>query len=309
MAHRISKILLSIGCSALLFSGTAVAQEFGDEDLAEDEGMGEEGMAEPEGEAEPAAAAAAPVMAFAGWPQEIILRPNTLPKGAWAVGADLIATKSFELVGLFPAFGYGISDKLEIDIGYGFPLKTEDLMGDSEFFKIGDGTISVGVFFNVIRDGKLEVTPGGSIGYTVGPEGADGISPLVAGADIQYNLNDKMAIISPPQHLTITLDGDVKPVFLSLPVGFAFQATPMVYLEALTNIADIEISDYETQFIFADGLPLNLMAFYSPSNQMDIGVGFGIDLLPPDPTGVGDTLTWMAAFRYYGGVPVAGGAM
>lgn len=324
MAKRISTVLLSIGCSALLFSGTAVAQEeFGDDDLMEDDGMGDEGMdegmgdedmVEPEGEGEAEAAAAAPGTAFQGWPQEMILRPNTLPKGAWSVGVDLRANKDFSGIGLAigcpspvlfvavpcaqrPSLAYGLSDKLQLDLGYDFSLKDFEAKGG----------LTVGAAFNVIRDAQLEVTPAAQVGYSFLTEG---ITPLVAGADIQYNLSEKMAIVSPPQHLVVTLDpidlgvGEISPVYLQLPVGFAYQATPMVYVETLTNLARIEISDVDSGFIFADFIPVNVTGFYSLNANMDIGAGLGLDFKADE---IGDSLNWLVAFRYYGGM-AGGGA-
>jgi hypothetical protein len=139
-------------------------------------------------------------------------------------------------------------------------------------------------------EGNLSVSADASLGYDLDGEA---LSPLNIGARVRFRLNDQLAIttgagggpfdqlvpnITPGGgQLTISLDGDVKPIYLSLPAGVAFQATPNIYAYVNTNIANIAISDADgiDGFIFADFIPLQAGATFSPSNTMDFGASIG----------------------------------
>ena len=58
---------------------------------------------------------------------------------------------------------------------------------------------------------------------------------------------------------------------MHIPVGFGVQVNENIFGFVETDIAQIEISDSDSGFIFADFLPLNIGAFFSPSNTMDFG--------------------------------------
>lgn len=207
-------------------------------------------------------------------PLEIVNRPLTLPAGQGEAGLGLgflfikdADPNPFKLLNL--GGGYGVNEKLEVRLQYTTCLE------DGCDFK---GPLALGAAYGLSDGGPLHLAADASIGYNTLSEA---ITPLGLGVRVRYNLDDKMAVYSPGQQLTITIDDQdtgFSPIYLSLPVGFGYQATPNLFVAAETNIADIEISDYETQFIFDNTIPLGLRAFYAVNNMIDVGLGFDIDL-------------------------------
>jgi hypothetical protein len=84
-------------------------------------------------------------------------------------------------------------------------------------------------------------------------------------------------VYTPGGQLGITLEGDVKPIALNLPVGVGYQATPQIWAFVDTSIGQIEIADSETVLFGADVIPLGVGGFFSPSNAMDFGARIGFD--------------------------------
>lgn len=203
-------------------------------------------------------------------PVEIILRPQTTPGGQITVGGDLGLGFDPTAIGLGISGAYGVSDQLEVGVGYGLALEPFEAKGD----------LGVEVAYNIM-EGDLSVAAQASFGYSLL---AEGISPLGLGARVRFRLGDNMAIFSPGNQIIAFLDGDVKPIFLQLPVGFAFQVNPNVYAFAGTNLAVIGLSDADgvEGYIFADFIPLALGAFFSPSNTMDLGASLDLGDLKAD---------------------------
>ena len=199
------------------------------------------------------------------YPQEIIARPLTLVTGMWEAAAFAATNEGFDFFGVQVAGNYGVSDKLTVGVSYAFTL-------DPSEFK---GPFVANALFSFLTDDKMEAVATGSLGYDLL---AEGITPLNAGVLVQYNLNDKMAVIAGGNQLTITLEGDVKPIFLSLPVSFGYQVDNQIYAEVGTNIGTIEIADADTTFIFADNIPVTAAGFFSPDNKMDIGLTLSTEL-------------------------------
>lgn len=239
----------------------------------------------------PFAAILAPAIASAevNQPQEIIDRPRTTPGGQITVGADLfihLAPGDLGLAlgdptGFIPAAGdglaakYGVNDKLEVGVSYGFALKEFEAKGD----------LGVHAAYSILGDGNLTVAATARLGYNLLLEGID---PLRVGAEVQFKLSDKLAVYSGGNQIQIGIaekeivQGPVTvtitdPSFIALPVGVGFQVNEKIFAHVDTNVAVIEIKDSETGFIFADFLPLDVGAYFSPSNTMDLhaGVGFG----------------------------------
>lgn len=263
-------------------STTEEAGEAGEEAAAEGEEAAEEAGEAVEDATEEGDAAAA-----GRWPSAVIARPLTLPKSLARLGAAITANNDFSIIGLGLNAGYGISDKIDVNVTYGLTLK--------EFEAKGDLNASLG--YSVLTGsagGKLDVAVRAGTGYNVLGETID---PLVIGGDIRYKINDKLAIISPPSHLNIALDGDIKPIYLSLPVGAAYQVSPQLYASLTTNIGNIEIKDAASVFIFADFLPITATGIYNVKPNLDAYVSVFTDL-KNEP---GDTLAFVVGANYYMG--------
>lgn len=228
------------------------------------------------------------------YPREVIMRPLTLPGGVFAVGDDTATDKSFDAVATGLVAGYGINDKLEAALFYAFALKEFE----------AKGTVDAGVGYAAIRgamDGKLEVVARAQLGYDLVGEG---LRPLGLGAQAQYNVSDKLCIITPGGQLQVALEEDASmatPITFGLPVAAGFQATPELYLQLDTTLATFSIADSANAFIFADATPAKVTAVYNVVPAIDVAAAIGLDLTPPDPAGVGDTLAFLLGVRYYGG--------
>jgi hypothetical protein len=219
------------------------------------------------------------------WAAENINRPLTMPASSFYAGAA-VTTLTFDSWIAGVQGGYGLSDELELYATYTLGLDPSS-----------NGTGRVGGGYAFVRgamEGKLELVGRADIGYDV--EGS-AIAPLVAGIQGQYTLAPKFALVMPASHLSIALDGDVKPMTFSVPVGFLFQAAPTFYLQLDTTLATIKIKDAENAFIFADVIPATVTAAYN-SKALDAGVFFTTDVKnsPADVYFVG------LFARYYGGV-------
>lgn len=221
------------------------------------------------------------------WPRAVIARPLTLPKGLAQIGAALSANNDFSVLGLGINAGYGVSDDIEVRGGYAFALKEFE----------AKGSLSFGVGYKVLRGaagGKLEVIARGDTGYSFL---AEGLNPLTLGAQAQYNISDKLAVVTPGGQLSISLEevGGVRPIALNLPVGVGYQASPVFYVQLDTRIASIEISDSPTTVIFADTTPITVTATYNAKPNLDAFVAISTDLTN-EP---GDTLAFLVGANYY----------
>jgi hypothetical protein len=314
---------LTLGAVMAVVAGPAAAQPEPPEEAADPEGDPPADLAdpeppvdeplestqppEPEAEPEPgppAVTITGPILprSYLEWPQARVLRPRTLPRGTWALGLDLRAELDFETArvagGLAadPArtgawFAFGLTDQAEFDLSYSFALKDFELRGP----------LQTGAAFNLIRDGVIDVSARAGLGWNFD---TTGFSPLTAGLDTRYLLNARMAILLLPRQLVWSLDdpGDsgITPVFLDLPVGFALQATPALYLQIDALLLRWGIRDSTSSFIGDDFAPVQARLFWSPSNQLDVGAGIGADLVAPGQPGITDTLTLLLQARYYG---------
>lgn len=293
---------MTVNCSAWITlavciagsAGTALAQD-GSGDAADPAAT-----PAPDGTAAPAPADGA--AASARWPRSVIARQLTLPKGLAQVGADLGFNHDFSAIGMNLVGGYGISDDLELTGFYAFALKDFEIKG----------SFDVDVGYKLLRGaagGKLEVIGRGRIGYNVLGEAAN---PLRLGAQVQYNVTDKLAVISPGQQIVIGLAEDAAgghPTFLQLPVAVGYQATPELYLQLDTTLAQIEITDSGNAFFGADTTPLAVTGIYNAIPALDVIASIGLNLTPPDTIdpvtmmategSVGDSLTFLIGARYY----------
>lgn len=258
-----------------------------------------EGEAVPEPVIEATGAASAPEVAAEAiveapaprWPSAVIARPLTLPGSVFQAGLDQGANQDLSAMGSRLVAGYGIDDKLEATVFYAFASK------DFE----AKGALDVNIGYAAVRGamgGKLEVVPRAQLGYSVLGEA---MNPLYAGAQAQYNATDKIALITPGGQLSVALDGEVKPITFGLPVAVGFQATPALYLQLDTLLATFEIADSANTFIGADTTPVLASGIYNVMPALDVLAAFGLNATPAEGSGVGDTLSFLAGVRYYGG--------
>jgi hypothetical protein len=245
-------------------------------------------------------AAAAPEVATAAvtdeapaprWPRAVIARPLTLPGAVFQAGLDQGANNDFSAMSSKLVAGYGINDKLEATAFYAFASKEFE----------AKGALDVNVGYAAVRGamgGKLEVVPRAQLGYNFF---AEGLNPLLAGAQAQYNATDKIALITPGGQLSVALEGEEKPVTFGLPVAVGIQATPELYVQVDTLLGTLKIADAENAFIFADSTPVLATGIYNVMPALDVLAAFGLNATPADDASVGDTLSFLAGLRYYGG--------
>lgn len=234
------------------------------------------------------------------YPRAVIERPLTLPSGVAMLGMDFTSNNDLSAMGGAPLLGYGITDDLEVQVPYAFA--THDATTRSVEAK---GSLNVDVGYKLLRgalDGKLEAIARVRTGYNFNTKAAN---PVLLGVHVQYNVTDKFAVISgfpSTQQLSIaTSDGGVmgaaKPIDLSLPLSFGYQATPLLYFQLDTRLAKLNISNSANAFLFADTTPVGLTAVYNVMNALDLHASIGTDLT----NSPGDALTFLVGACYYAG--------
>jgi hypothetical protein len=242
-----------------------------------------------------ATATSEPAAPSARYPRAVIERPLTLPSGVAMLGADFTSNNDLSVMGGAPVIGYGITDDLEIQVPYVFSTREFEAKGSLNFdvgYKLLRGAV----------DGKLEVIARARTGYNFLTKAAN---PLMVGVHVQYNLTDKLAVISgfpSTQQLSIALsDGGVmgaaKPIDLSLPLSVGYQATPLVYFQLDTKLARFNVSNSSNAFIGADTTPVALTAVYNVLHAVDVQASIGTDL----SNAPGDALSFLVGARYYAG--------
>ncbi len=242
-----------------------------------------------------ATATSEPAAPAVRYPRAVIERPLTLPAGVAMLGADLTANNDMTAMGGAPIIGYGITDDLEVQVPYAFATREFE----------AKGSLNVDVGYKLLRgalDGKLEVIARARTGYNFLTKAAN---PLMVGVHVQYNLTDKLAVISgfpSTQQLSIALsDGGVmgapRPIDLSLPLSIGDQATPLLYFQLDTRLARLGLRSSSNAFIGADTSPVALTAVYNVLHALDVQASIGTDL----SNSPGDALSFLVGARYYAG--------
>ncbi len=242
-----------------------------------------------------AAAKSEPAAPTVRYPRAVIERPLTLPAGVAMLGADFTSNNDLSAMGGAPIIGYGITDDLEIQVPYAFATRDFEAKGSLNFdvgYKLLRGAV----------DGKLEVIARARTGYNFLTKAAN---PLMVGVHVQYNITDKLAVISgfpSTQQLSIALsDGGVmgapKPIDLSLPLSAGYQATPLLYFQLDTRLARLGLSNSSNAWIGADTTPVALTAVYNVAHALDVQASIGTDL----SNSPGDALSFLVGARYYAG--------
>lgn len=257
--------------------------------------------AAPPGSGDPAAgpttatATSEPATPAVRYPRAVIERPLTLPAGVAMLGADLTSNNDLTAMGGAPIIGYGITDDLEIQAPYAFATREFEAKGSLNF----------DVGYKLLRGaagGKLEVIARARTGYSFLARAAN---PLMVGVHVQYNLTDRLAVISGlpgTQQLSIALsDGGVmdapRPIDLSLPLSVGYQATPLLYFQLDGKLARFNLSDSSSAFIGADTTPVALTAVYNVLHALDVQASIATDL----SNAPGDALSFLVGARYYAG--------
>jgi hypothetical protein len=247
------------------------------------------------GAATVATATSEPVAPSARYPRAVIERPLTLPAGVAMLGADLTSNNDLSAMGGAPIIGYGITDDLEVQVPYAFATRDFEARG----------SLNIDVGYKLLRgalDGKLEVIARARTGYNVLARAAN---PLMVGVHVQYNITDKLAVISgfpSTQQLSIALsDGGVmgapRPIDLSLPLSVGYQATPLLYFQLDTKLARLNLSNSANAFLFADTTPVALTAVYNVVHALDVQASIATDL----SSSPGDAVSFLVGARYYAG--------
>jgi hypothetical protein len=242
-----------------------------------------------------ATATSEPAAPAARYPRAVIERPLTLPAGVAMLGSDFTSNKDMSAMGGAPIIGYGITDDLEIQVPYAFATREFEAKGSLNFdvgYKLLRGAV----------DGKLEVIARARTGYNFLTKAAN---PLMIGVHVQYNITDKLAVISgfpSTQQLSIALsDGGVmgapKPIDLALPLSVGYQATPLLYFQLDTRLASLGLSNSSNAFIGSDTTPVALTAVYNVLHALDVQASIATDL----SNSPGDAVSFLVGARYYAG--------
>jgi hypothetical protein len=209
-------------------------------------------------------------------PQEVINRPRTLPGAELELNAgvdlfhrsDMNSSQTDIRVPL--GIGYGISNDFDVHLFYGVLLRPR---------VTGEQPVEVRLGYTFLRDRGLTAAARVMSGVDLGDRS---VTPLRLGANVQYNFTPAFALFTPGEQLTATLSGGTKSIHLDLPVGVAWQATPQVYASLTTNLAHINVANDSNAFFPNDMIPVSLLAFYSPSNALDLGAHLDLDLKSTD---------------------------
>jgi len=227
------------------------------------------------------------------YPRSVIDRPLTLPEGLLSAGADFGGNHDLSAMTTAPIIGYGITDKLEIQVPYAFgarALEPRGLLGADLGYMLLRGAL----------DGKLEAIARVRGGYSVLDNAP---APLMIGVHVQYNALPWLAFITGApgtQQLRISLANDkdsMKPMDLSLPLGIGLQPFKTLYLEVDTKIAQWNLHQSQNALLFKDTTPVSLTAVWNVLPQLDVQGSIGTDV----SNSPGNALSFLIGARYYAG--------
>ena len=129
----------------------------------------------------------------------------------------------------------------------------------------------VEVQYSLAESEKMGVAVRVSNGFGVGSEEFAGLG---LGLNLIYRITPQLAVYTDCAHLSFGGADFPKPVSINLPIGFQFQANEKINAFLSTSIANIGLSPSGTVLIGRDVTPLNLGAWFSPSNMLDVGAMF-----------------------------------
>jgi hypothetical protein len=180
--------------------------------------------------------------------------------------------------------GYGVNDKITAGLQYAF---TPGIIGDGDSELKGE----LGLFgqFELVTNEKLHVNASAMFAFDLcGGRDAMGecasTKGLTAGLGARYKLAPKMALFTGApygpgpvgQHLSIGFD-DPGPITFALPVGFMFQATPELNINAQTSLGTIAIKDAgDSVFFGADFIPLSIGGLFAINEKIAVEASFNL---------------------------------
>ncbi|HUQ53210.1 MAG TPA: hypothetical protein VM692_13375 [Gammaproteobacteria bacterium] len=227
------------------------------------------------------------------YPRPVIARPLTLPANVASLGADAGGNHDLSAVSAAPIAGYGITDKLEVQVPYAFAVHDLEARG----------SVAVDAGYAVVRgafDGKLEVIERIRVGYDALASSA---MPLQIGLHAQYNVKPWLAIISGTpgsEQLRISLTNNVdmmKPIDIGLPLGVGVQPSETVYLQLDTKLVQVGLSESETLVVVRDIVPLALTVVWNVLPVLDVQAAVATDLR----NAPADALAFLVGARFYAG--------
>ncbi len=243
--------------------------------------------------ADPDADLTASTIVSSRYDRSVIARPLTLPANLLSVGADAGGNHDLSFISGAPIAGYGITDRLEVQVPYVFAAR--------DFEARGSLSADAGyAFLRGALDGKLECVARIRGGYNSLDKDA---APLMVGVHVQYNITPKIAVISGApgtQQIRFTLaenpDGS-RPIDVSLPLGIGVQPTRTVYLQLDTKLAQFNLHDSANAMFGTDTTPVSLTAVWNALPQLDLQAAIGTDLSHD----LKDSMTFLVGARYYAG--------
>jgi hypothetical protein len=287
MSQRLKSVLIG---SSLLFAAPALAQDAtvsGDATATTGDGtVSADANANGTVAADPNASVTATGNAMMGWwPMAAIDRPYMRGKGKITAGLDYgLAKASVTVAGMTASAtldalnvtaAYGVSDQINVGLGYGVPL---GVAGDNDFNAAGSLDLWGG--YQIKQDPKLSLAA--TADFNVDLDDTNNME-INAGLGLRYAVAPKVAVFTGApygpgpvgQHLSISLATD-GPITFAIPVGAMYQATPELNINVMTQLASISISNSETTIFGADYIPLNLGGLFAVNKNIDVQAEFGL---------------------------------
>jgi hypothetical protein len=174
--------------------------------------------------------------------------------------------------------GYGVTDKITAGVQYAI---TPGLFDADNDFK---GPLDIFGEFEITTNDKLHVVASAdfSLDLCGGRDPMTGdcstTKGLHAGLGLRYKLAPKMALFTGApygpgpvgQHLSVSLE-DSGPITFDLPVGFMFQATPELNINAQTSLGRIALSNAgDSAFIGADFFALSVGGLFAVNDKVAV---------------------------------------
>ena len=296
--------VIFIGASLLFAAGPAFADEPGAGSASG--GAGAEvgvgvGAGGGSGSAAVAADATASTAAAGAWLGPQIDRPYAMAKGKIGAYGDIdvnhlsissgMTSISATQEALHVGGAFGITDQISAGLDYGAPIA-----GDGTDKNAGKGPLTFFGMYQIAHDSKMSIAATADFALNLcgaaDPMTGDCSSTkaIHAGLGAKYKLGPTMALYTGApfgpgpvgQHLSISLESN-GPITFSLPIGFAFQATPQIFAFAQTELFSAYLSNAPMgadsfRLIGGDiekggiGIPLTFGGYFGVNNQLDVGL-------------------------------------
>lgn len=285
--NRVSKFL-SIAAATAAMTGVAFADDPTPDPKPDDAGAA---AVPATGDAKPAAAAeVGGAYTAATWPKAYVDRPQSAAKGMIEITPQFVFARSTttdtagnssssNATSINLGGRYGVTDKIEVLAAFNRIILSPSPGSGGDRVK---GSLIGGLGIGLAK-GKFDAEVKAAINYDLLFKTA----VLFAGVDVRYHLGPKMWIGTPVNEpglvltvkgIDVPVVGSIKPMFFTLPLAFAFQATPELALQVDTEILTIGLNDAgkpggkSVAFFSQDefgGIPLRLDGIYAISNKMD----------------------------------------